>query len=166
MSKENIIFSSIAVVGTVVSSFLGGWDVALKVLVVFIVADYVTGVLAALKRRQLNSEVMFWGGIRKGALMLVIAIAVLLDELIGNQAPVFRMLALYFYIAREGLSVIENLGLLGVWVPDAIKQILEQLQRDGKVPKSLQDVDQTLGKPVTAVESEAIRQEGADKDAG
>lgn len=169
MPKENFVFAAIATAGTIASSFLGGWDIALKVLVVFIIADYVTGVLAALKRKQINSEVMFWGGIRKGALMLVIAIAVLLDELVGNESPVFRMLALYFYIAREGLSVVENLGLLGVWVPPAIKQLLEQLQEksDGiKVPKSLQDIDQTLGKPVTAVESDAIKNEGTDRDAG
>jgi toxin secretion/phage lysis holin len=160
--KENYYLTAISITATTVTGWLGGWDIALKVLVVMIVADYLTGVLSALKRKQINSEVMFWGGVRKGVCLLVIAIAVLLDELIGNDAPMFRMLALYFYIAREGLSVVENVGLLGVPMPSFVIKILEQLQEKSDVsivPKSMQDIDMTLGKPMTAVESEVIKRE-------
>lgn len=135
MSKENIVFTSIAAAGTIITAFLGGWDIALKAMLAFMVADYITGVLAAFKNKTVNSEVMFWGGIRKAAVLLVIAIAVLLDELVGNSAPIFRTAALYFYIAREGLSVVENLGMLGVYIPPTVKSALEQLQKKDEVKK-------------------------------
>jgi toxin secretion/phage lysis holin len=163
--KENLYVSVISILATTTTAWFGGWDITLKVMIVLMLADYLTGVLAAWKRKQINSEVMFWGGIRKGICLLVIAIAVLLDELIGNDVPMFRMLALYFYIAREGLSVVENAGLLGVPLPSFVIKILEQLQEKSDVsivPKSMQDMDMTLGKPMTALESEVIkREEGA-----
>lgn len=119
-----------AAAGTIVSVWLGGWDVALQALVVFMVVDYLTGVLAAVKQRRLNSEVMFWGGLRKGIILLVVAMAVILDRLVGNEDPIFRTLAIYFYVAREGLSILENLGLLGVQLPDFLRRVLEQLNDD------------------------------------
>lgn len=119
-----------AAAGTIVSAWLGGWDVALQALVAFMVVDYLTGVLAAVKQRRLNSEVMFWGGLRKGIILLVVAMAVILDRLVGNEDPIFRTLAIYFYVAREGLSILENLGLLGVPLPDFLRRVLEQLNDD------------------------------------
>lgn len=163
MTRENVLAGIVSGVTTFITAWLGGWDAALKILFVLMVADFIFGLLAARKRKQLNSEVMFWGGIRKGAVMLVIVIAIMLDDLMGNTGPVFRTLALYFYIAREGLSVVENLGLLGVPLPSAIVKVLEQLQEKSgpsAVPKPLQVMDQPLGKPLTAVESEAVRKEG------
>jgi len=119
-----------AAAGTIVSAWLGGWDVALQALVAFMVVDYLTGVLAAIKQRRLSSEVMFWGGLRKGIILLVLAMAVILDRLVGNEDPIFRTLAIYFYVAREGLSILENLGLLGVPLPDFLRRVLEQLNDD------------------------------------
>jgi toxin secretion/phage lysis holin len=122
----------IATVGTIVSAWLGGWDIALNVLVVLMIIDYVTGFLGAIKNKQVNSEVMFWGGVRKGIILAVVAMAVLLDQMLGNHDPVLRTLAIYFYAAREGVSVTENLGILGVFLPPIIKNVLEQLQEKGE----------------------------------
>lgn len=133
MGLKEISFKSIvAVIGTIATGWLGGWDDALKFLCAFMVVDYATGVLASIKNKKLNSEVMFWGGIRKGAILVVIAIAVMFDSLVGNTEPIFRTLAIYYYIAREGLSVVENLGTLGVPLPPFIKNTLEQLQQKGE----------------------------------
>lgn len=126
--KEFGFNAAIATVGTAVSAWLGGWDAALKVLVVLMIVDYATGLLGAIKNKQVNSEVMYWGGIRKGVILAVVAIAVLLDELVGNTEPIMRTLVIYFYVAREGLSVTENLGKLGVPLPPVIVRVLEQLQ--------------------------------------
>lgn len=133
MGKENLISSIIAASGTIVTAYLGGWDIALKILVFCMVADYVTGLLGAIRTKSVSSEVMFWGGVRKGVIFLVIALAVMLDEFLGNQTPVFRMLALYFYIGREGLSIVENLGILGVPLPAFVAKVLGQLQEKGDV---------------------------------
>jgi len=120
-----------AVAATIASAYLGGWDTALQLLIFLMVLDYATGLAGAIRSRTVNSETMFWGGIRKGVVMAVVALAVMLDRFVGGDAPVFRSLAMYFYIAREGLSVVENLDLMGVPLPNAIKQFLQQLQRKG-----------------------------------
>lgn len=132
--KENAISGTIAVVATMVTGFLGGWDIALKVLVFCMVADYVTGVLGAVKSKSVSSDEMFWGGVRKGIILLVIMFAVLLDEMVGNASPIFRTIAIYFYVGREGLSIIENVGVLGVPLPAFLKDVLTQLnEKKGSV---------------------------------
>jgi len=130
--KEFSFNTLIAGIGTVVSAWLGGWDSALNVLVVLMVIDYITGLLGAYKLKKVSSEVMFWGGIRKITILAVVALAVLFDQMLGNKEPLLRTLAIYFYAAREGLSVTENLGILGVPLPPGIKRALEQLQEKGE----------------------------------
>lgn len=120
-----------AVVGSAVSAFLGGWDITLKLLVYAMIADYATGLLGAIKHKKVDSEVMFWGGVRKSVILLVVGLAVMLDQLMGNDSPVFRTLALYFYIGREGISILENFGHIGVAYPAFFKQIMEQLNERG-----------------------------------
>lgn len=133
MNEKELWFSTIfAAISTAVSYWLGGWDVALRCLALLMVVDYVTGFLGAIKGHKVDSEVMFWGGIRKCIILVVLAIAVNLDAMLGNQDPVLRTLAIYFYVAREGVSVTENLGILGVPLPPGITKVLTQLQEKGE----------------------------------
>jgi len=125
----------IAAAGTFIVTGLGGWDNSIRLLIGLMVADYFTGLLGAVKNKNLNSDVMFWGGIRKGIVMLVVYLAAQLDLLIGGQAPIFRTLAIYFYAGREGLSLVENFGVLGVPWPPAIQSALEQLKKKGESSK-------------------------------
>lgn len=129
-SKEAATGGVIAVLG-LLATLLGGWDKPLQLLVVLMVADYVTGVLGAIKTKTVNSEVMFWGGIRKITILFVVGLAVLVDGWVGGDSAVFRALAVYFYAGREGLSVVENLGILGVYLPPKLKEFLEQLNEKG-----------------------------------
>lgn len=124
----------VAIIATSVTALLGGWDVAIKLLVTLIVIDYMTGFLAAAKYKKINSDVMFWGGIRKGVVFFVIIVAVLADEMLNNSMPVLRTLVIYYYIAREGLSVTENCALLGVPLPQQLVDVLAQLQGDKPEP--------------------------------
>lgn len=130
--KEFAFGGIVAAAGTFIAAALGGWDIAIRLLIYLMIADYVTGVLAAIKYKTVNSEVMFWGGIRKSVVMLVVFLAVQLDQFVGGQAPIFRTLAIYFYAGREGLSLIENFGILGVPWPPAIHNALEQLKKKGE----------------------------------
>ncbi|SFK89599.1 toxin secretion/phage lysis holin [Paenibacillus sp. 1_12] len=132
MTRETAFSSIVAIAGLIVNSFLGGWDIGLQLLIFCMVADYITGVLGAIKRRNLNSEIMFWGGVRKSVILIVLALTVMLDELVGNAAPIFRTLAIYFYVGREGLSIIENLGIIGVPLPRFITKVLKQLEDKGE----------------------------------
>lgn len=125
--KMSSIFTLIC---TVLTYLFGGWDVALIVLIVFMVIDYITGVSVAVINKTLNSETGAKGLLKKLSIIMMLIVGVLLDRLINDGTWVFRTLVAYFYIANEGISIVENLSLLGVPVPKKIKRILEQLQSD------------------------------------
>ena len=131
-AKEFSLNTFIAAVGTIISACLGGWDAALRVLIGLMIVDYATGFLGAVKDHKVNSEVMYWGGLRKAGILVVLGIAVQLDQMVGNSAPILRTLAIYFYVSREGISVTENLGILGVPLPPGISRVLTQLQEKGE----------------------------------
>ncbi|WP_081970161.1 phage holin family protein [Paenibacillus sp. FSL P4-0081] len=113
-----------------ITGMLGGWDKGLLVLIVLMVFDYGTGVLGAIKTKTVSSDVMFWGGIRKAVVLFVVGLSSLMDDWIQPGAPIFRTAAIYFYVGREGLSVVENLGVLGIPLPQGIKDFLLQLSED------------------------------------
>ncbi|KLU64002.1 holin family protein [Desulfosporosinus acididurans] len=129
--KEFIFKSTFAAIGTAITAWCGGWDIALKVLVYLMVLDYITGFLGAVRQKKVNSEVMFWGGIRKIVILSLVALAVLLDKLFGNSGPVLRTMAMYYYAGREGISMIENVGKIGLKMPPKFKSIFQQLQEKG-----------------------------------
>ncbi|OAB26385.1 holin [Paenibacillus macquariensis subsp. defensor] len=117
------------------ATLLGGWDKPLQILIALMIIDYVTGVLGAFKTKTVNSDVMFWGGIRKVTVLFVVGLSVLIDSWISPGSLMFRTLAIYFYAGREGLSVVENLGVIGVYLPPKVKEFLEQLNEKGEDTK-------------------------------
>jgi toxin secretion/phage lysis holin len=129
--KEREIFNSVvAVIGCFCSYLFGGWDTVLIVLVTFVVMDYITGVTSAAIQHKLNSHEGFNGILRKSTIFLVLIVAVLLDRLVGNQGQIFRTTVAYFYIANEGVSILENVGKCGVPLPEKLVSILEQLKKE------------------------------------
>lgn len=131
------IIKTLAAVGGAIAGAFGGWDVLLIVLLALMATDYISGVIvAALGKSQkteyggLSSKVGFSGLAKKGLMMLVVLVAALLDRAIGAQTAVFRDAACWFYIANEGLSLLENLGLAGVPFPERIKELLGQKMKD------------------------------------
>ena len=118
-----LIFS---VMGGTIMSALGGFDALLTVLIWFVVVDYISGVVLAIKQAKLNSRVGFIGLLKKAIIFCVIIIAHLLDNLTGFGA--IRSMAVLFYISNEGISILENLGKLDVAYPQKLKDILEQLE--------------------------------------
>ncbi|TYO95130.1 phage holin family protein [Desulfallas thermosapovorans] len=123
----------IIAVGTAITTFLGGWDMALKVLVIFVVCDYLTGLVAAWYQGELNSNTGFKGIAKKILLFVPIAVAYWLDQVTGQD--ILRSLAIWFYIANEGLSILENLGRAGVSIPVPLHEALEQLKNKGSGAK-------------------------------
>jgi toxin secretion/phage lysis holin len=117
--------------GTGFTTLLGGWDMLLQALLVFMALDYITGFLAAVKQKRVNSEVMYWGGIRKGVVIVVVVIAASCDTLLGLDPPILRALAIWFYIGREGISIFENIGKLGVPLPYHVIRVFEQIKQRG-----------------------------------
>lgn len=132
MNKMERVFNSlVAVVATFFTYLFGGWDLALKILITFMILDYATGVIYAYVIKTLNSEIGFKGLIKKCMILSVLIVGVALDRMLGNDGTwVFRTLVCYFYIANEGISLLENISNLGVPIPNKIKNALEQLNND------------------------------------
>lgn len=132
MKKMEKIFNSlVALIATFFTYLFGGWDLSLKILITFMILDYVTGVIYAYVIKTLNSEIGFKGLIKKCMILAVLIVGVALDRMLGNDGTwVFRTLVCYFYIANEGISLLENISNLGVPIPNKIRNALEQLNKD------------------------------------
>lgn len=107
--------------------FLGGCDGLLYALVVFVVVDYLTGVMVAINNKTLSSAVGFKGICRKVLIFLLVGIANILDVNVIGTGCVLRTAVIFFYISNEGISLLENAGRLGLPIPEKIKVVLEQL---------------------------------------
>ena len=119
--------SVVAIIATFFTYLFGGWDVALSILITFMILDYITGVIWAYIQKNLNSEVGFKGLVKKCTILIVLIVGAMLDRLLNSGEWVFRTLVAYFYIANEGISLLENISNLGVPIPAKIKDALEQL---------------------------------------
>lgn len=107
--------------------FLGGCDGLLYVLIAFVVVDYITGVMCAIVDRKLSSAVGFKGIFKKILIFVLVGVANILDVNIIGTGSVLRTAAIFFYVSNEGVSLLENAAYLGLPVPSAIKNVLEQL---------------------------------------
>ena len=96
-------------------------------LVVFAVADYITGVMCAVSDKKLNSQVGFKGICRKVLIFLLVGIAHILDVQVIGTGSVLRTAVIFFYLSNEGVSILENSAHLGLPIPEKLKAVLEQL---------------------------------------
>jgi len=119
-----------SIIGTWFVYIIGGWQLLLTILVVFMVIDIATGLIKALIKRKLNSKIGYKGFLKKAAIMLVIILANWLDMLTISEVPVFKTIAIYFYIGMEGLSILENLSQIGVPIPRVISKYINQLAKE------------------------------------
>lgn len=107
--------------------FLGGCDGLLIALVMFVVMDYISGVMCAIANKNLSSEVGFKGICRKVLIFILVGIANILDVQVIGTGSVLRTAIIFFYISNEGVSLLENAAHLGLPVPEKLKVVLKQL---------------------------------------
>jgi toxin secretion/phage lysis holin len=117
----------IGIVGGAISCYLGGWDLLLETLGKLVVADFVTGVLKSIINKKTSSMLCSTGIIRKITVFIIVAVANSLQALLGNSIPL-REIIITFYIGCEGLSILENLGEMGIPFPKKLKDVLLQLK--------------------------------------
>ena len=134
---KNSIIATLAVGGGSISNLLGGWDAALQVLISCMAVDYITGLIVAgvfqhsrkTDSGALDSKAGFKGLMRKFSMLLVVLLAAQLDTVIGGTFS--RTAVILFFCANESLSVLENVGLMGVEYPKFLKNALEALKDKG-----------------------------------
>ncbi|WP_283688827.1 phage holin family protein [Clostridium perfringens] len=113
---------------TGVTWMLGAWDTPLRILILLMILDYISGVLKGYINKELSSDIGFKGIARKAMIFFILILAVMLDRLLNTGTWIFRTITCYFYIANEGISLLENGVVLGVPVPNKLKDALIQLR--------------------------------------
>lgn len=143
MENVNTIKASIlgvlGIIGSVAAHLLGGWDMALQTLIIFMAIDYMTGlVVAGVFHRSgkstngaLESRAGWKGLCRKGTTLLIVLVASQLDRMAGTD--VIRNAVIIAYIANESISIVENAGLMGIPIPSVLRKALDALQEEKNV---------------------------------
>lgn len=128
---KHLISNVFSVILTTIVYLLGGVDIALQSLLIVIVIDYLTGIASAIYNKELSSKIGFKGIIKKFSYLLVVALSVIIDNLLG-QSGLIRSLVIYFFVANDGLSIIENMAEMNVKLPQKLIDALEQIKKKGE----------------------------------
>lgn len=120
-----------SVIATTFVWLVGGLDVALSCLLVAIVIDYISGIIKAYETKTLSSAIGFRGILKKVGILLIVMLAVLVDRITIDNGGV-RTLVIYYFVANEGLSILENLAQAGLPIPKSLKNALKVIKKDNK----------------------------------
>jgi len=132
--------TAFSAIGSAITSAFGGWDNSLQTLIAFMSADYVLGIIIALVWKispkssdgTFESNASLKGLLRKGAILLVVYIAVRLD-MVTSETQYIRTSVILFFIANEGFSIIENLGIMGLPMPGVIKNAFAAIKKQSDI---------------------------------
>ena len=115
-------------IGGFMGYLLGGMDGFLYALIAFVVIDYITGLMVAAIQKKVSSEVGFKGICKKVLIFILVGVANIVDrQIIGNGSAI-RTAVIFFYLSNEGISILENTALIGLPVPQKLRDVLEQLK--------------------------------------
>ena len=128
---KHLISDILSVILTTTVYLLGGFDVALQSLIIVIIIDYLTGIASAIYNKNLSSKIGLKGILKKFSYLCVVALSVVIDNLTG-QSGLIRTLVIYFFVANDGLSIIENMAEMNVKLPQKLIDALEQIKKKGE----------------------------------
>lgn len=123
----NVIQAVFTAVGGWLGYFLGGCDGLLYALLVFVILDYLTGLMCAIVDKKLSSEIGFRGIFKKVMIFVMVGIGQVLDVQCLGSVGILRTAVIFFYLSNEGVSLVENAAHLGLPIPEKLKAVLEQL---------------------------------------
>lgn len=132
MEKLSSVFGAIvATIGGVIGWIWGDFTPLLAALIVCMVLDYISGVACAIVRKDVSSEVGFKGIVKKILILMLVGVAHVLDAYVLNSTPVLQSAVTMFFIANEGISLVENAAGLGIPIPKKMLEVLKQLKLKG-----------------------------------
>lgn len=129
---DNIFKNIMAAVCTLISFLFGDMEGLMVALIALIILDYISGVIAAAVEKRLSSEVGAKGIAKKIFMLLIVALANIVDINVIGDGHVLKTVTVVFYICNECISLIENAGRIGVPVPKKLLDVLEQLRDKDK----------------------------------
>lgn len=122
----------LAMFGGLVGYVLEKTDGFVIALLCFVIVDYLTGVIAAFIKKEVSSKIGFTGLLKKIAIFATVAIATIIDIYVLKTNSIMRTATCLFYIANDGISIIENLSVIGVPFPTKLKKYFAQIKEDDK----------------------------------
>lgn len=129
MYKLNALALALTSVGAVLGIFFGKINGLFIALLVAVVLDYLSGLISAIINKALSSSVGFKGIAKKVLIFLIVGIANLIDVyVLGGESAVLRTSVIFFYMANEGISILENAGECGLPIPTKLRNLLAQLK--------------------------------------
>lgn len=132
--------TTMTAVGTgILTGLLGGWDLALEILLIIMAIDYLTGVAGAFKTKTLSSSKGYMGIIKKASIFAIVILAAQIDRITGNSSHLFRNSTAFFFVANDALSVLENVGELGIELPYFLKNALIKLREKNNTPANIDE---------------------------
>lgn len=129
MDMEHWFNAIVSAIATTFVFLIGGFDVAMSCLLIAIALDYVSGILKAFINKNLSSEIGLKGILKKVGILVIVMLGVLVDRVAGETGAI-RTLVIYYFVANEGLSIIENLGEAGLPIPKKLKNALKALKKE------------------------------------
>ncbi|OKO89788.1 phage holin family protein [Geobacillus proteiniphilus] len=123
---------AVSLFGSFLSLFVGSVDSFIVILLALVIVDYLTGIAASAVEGKLSSQVGFRGIIRKLLIFVLVAASHLVDLAIGWNMHVIRDAIIFFYIANEFISIVENAGRAGVPIPSVLRKAIELLKDEIK----------------------------------
>ncbi len=124
-----IILSSIF---SIFTYLIGGFDSLFITLLILIVIDYITGICKAIYKKELSSKISLKGIIKKFGYICIIILSTVVDLLINDENMALRSLMIYFFIANEGISILENWSLIGLPLPKKIFDFSKNYKKTNK----------------------------------
>ena len=116
-----------SVIGGWLGYFVGGVDGLMTALLIFMILDYVTGLMCAVADKKLSSAVGFKGICKKVLIVMLVGVAHVVDMYVVGSGNALRSAVVCFYLSNEGVSMLENAAHLGLPIPEKLKIVLEQL---------------------------------------
>lgn len=136
--KKSFFLIGIGAIGSVISELFGGWTSAMTTLVIFMLIDYITGILVAAVFKKSNktedggleSKAGWKGLIRKFSTLLIVLISIRLDIIFNTT--IISNCVVFTFLANELLSLLENVGLMGIPLPSVLTEVISVLNKKGE----------------------------------
>jgi len=127
----NLAQTALAAFGGFLGWYVGGMDGFLYALLAFMLIDYITGVMNAVLKKSLSSEIGAKGIFKKVLIFALVGLGHVIDSQVLGQSQTIRTAVIFFYLSNEGISILENAAAIGLPVPEKLREVLARLH-DGK----------------------------------
>jgi len=134
--------AAVAAIGGYLGYFVGGVDGLMTALLIFMVLDYITGLMCAIADKKLSSAVGFKGICKKVLIIMLVGVAHIVDLHVVGTGDALRSAVVCFYLSNESVSMLENAAHLGLPIPEKLKSVLAQLHGREDETENKEDVQE------------------------